>query len=496
VLKSQSIVWLLLGGAAAYLYMGNAPFPPALWIAPVLLLHFAHGSPPVRGLAGIYSVLLIASVVANVGILPVQGPMYFGYMAGISLVYLLPYVADRFIASRFPNALGTLIFPLSQATVEYAISLASPASTWGITGYTQFGFLGLMQVASVTGMYGISFLTTWFSSVLAWAWDRSFTWKTIRTRGLTCLSVLTLVIIGGQWRLTSAPGTAKTFRAAALSYPPETFKPGEATRIRHGQVAPEERDSFREKMAGLQDWFLETSRREAQAGAKIVMLGELNLLTFKEDENAFLARARDLARTEEVYLLIGMATVTPGAQYPLENKAVFIDDSGRTICSYVKAHPADKWEDSPNQPDKPFVGDTRFGRSAVVICYDMDFPGFIRKAGAEHAVLMLAPANDWREIKQIHLAMAASRAIENGFTLIRATSTGYSAVVDPYGRILAATDGFVPGARVMNSEVPVGSSGTIYAQVGDVFAWMCVAALLMLIGWGLRRPDQSTIVNR
>jgi len=145
--------------------------------------------------------------------------------------------------------------------------------------------------------------------------------------------------------------------------------------------------------------------------------------------------------------------------------------------------------------DRPFIGGTAYGRAAVAICFDMDFPAFIREAGQAQADLLLVPANDWDEIKKIHFWMAAFRAVENGATMIRATSTGLSTVVDPFGRTLAVTDHFWPGARVMVAQVPIARTGTVYARVGDLFSWLCLLALVMLTVRGAARPPGSDVRN-
>jgi apolipoprotein N-acyltransferase len=349
-------------------------------------------------------------------------------------------------------------------------------------------------MAAFTGLSGIAFLATWFASVVHWAWGRDFAWDKIRGGVLTCAGIVILVILAGSLRLTTSSSPTRTVRAAVVSYPREMFKPGEATNIRKGKVSGEERGPLREKMARLQDWFLETTHREARAGAKIVVWPELNLLVFREDEQLFLERARELARTDSIYLLMGMATVTLGAQRPLENKALLINDSGAVICSYAKSHPMPGWEVELETPGTGYVPvvNTAYGRMAIAICFDADFPGFIRQAGEQHADLLLVPANDWEEIKHIHLAMAAFRAVEIGATMIRATSTGLSALVDPYGRMLGVTDHFAPGARVMVAQVPLQSTGTLYDRVGDLFAWLCVTALVLLAGWGVFRRRSTT----
>jgi apolipoprotein N-acyltransferase len=394
------------------------------------------------------------------------------------------------IAPRLRGLASTLVFPLAWVGVEFIESRLSPGATWGLSGYTQFGNQPLLQTASVTGTFGITFLIGWFASVVNLAWDRRFVWREIQSAVLLYAAVFILVILSGSARIAAADSPARMVRAAVVSYPREMFRPGEATHIRFGQVNAEEREPFRRKMSLLQDWFLENSDREARAGAKLILWPELNLLVFKEDEPAFIERAKELARRDTTYLLIGMASVTLGATRPLENKAVLINDSGRIVCSYVKGHPMTGGEETYGTPGdgRPFVGRTAFGRTAIAICFDMDFPGFIREAGEEHAELLLVPANDWAEIKHVHTWMAGFRAVENGATMIRATSTGLSTVVDPYGRTLALTDHFSPGARVMVAQVPLASTGTIYSRVGDLFSWLCLACLAILAAWGAVRP--------
>jgi apolipoprotein N-acyltransferase len=484
----------LLGGFLAFFYLGNAPIPFAFWVAPVLLLHFARSQTPARGFVVLTSVIYLATGAADTGILPLGGVMYFAWVLVVSLIQAIPFLLDRLLCRRIEGLRATLVFPLTCVAVEFGISRLSPSATWGLTGYTQFDCPALTQLVSATGVFGITFLVTCFAAVINRAWDCRFDWPEIRTVVISYAAVLFGVLVAGSFRLATSEHPERTVRAAAISYPREMFLPGEATRIRFGQIPPESRDLYREKSGQLQDWFLEATHREATSGAKLVIWPELNVMVFKEDEQEFIERASRLARADTTYLLMGMATVSLGDARPLENKAVFMDDKGNILGAYVKGHPMMGPEQEWGKPgaDRPFVVITGLGRTAVAICFDMDFPSFIRQAGSEQPDLLLVPANDWAEIKRIHFWMAAFRAVENGVTMIRATSTGLSAVVDPYGRTLALTDHFIPGARIMVAQVPIVSTRTIYAQVGDLFAWLCVAGLLAILRRALLRPPSLT----
>jgi apolipoprotein N-acyltransferase len=264
----------------------------------------------------------------------------------------------------------------------------------------------------------------------------------------------------------------------------DLFIPGEITRITEGRVSSDDRQRTNDKLTRLHDWFLEGSRREARAGARLVAWPEQSLLVFAEDEPAFLERAQRLAADEHVYLAMGMGTIHLGEKLPFENKMVLVDPQGRIITSYLKSHPVAGWEAGIMKVGNgrvPVVA-TKDGRIATAICYDADFPEFIRQAGQGSADLLIVPANEWKEIKTIHVQMAAFRAIESGVPLVRPAASGLSSAFDPWGRVLGVADFFSTGDRTMTAQVPVGGVATLYAKVGDLFAWLCVAGLLVPLG--------------
>ena len=100
------------------------------------------------------------------------------------------------------------------------------------------------------------------------------------------------------------------------------------------------------------------------------------------------------------------------------------------------------------------------------------------------------PADDWALIKHLHFQMAVFRAIENGVSMVRATSAGVSGAVDAQGRTVALVDHFAPGARVLVAQVPVARAPTPYARMGDLFAWVCIAGLAVAVGWAILRAGR------
>jgi apolipoprotein N-acyltransferase len=341
-----------------------------------------------------------------------------------------------------------------------------------------------MQVAAVAGIWGITFLMAWFASAFDLAWRNGFGWSAGGKPLAIFTAIATTILLAGAMRMATSPAGRASMRVATINRPLDLFLPGEMTRIAEGRVQPAERPLFAPKLHRLHDWFLEGSRREARAGARLIVWPEQNLLVFKDDEPAFLQRATQLAADEHVYLAMGMGTIYPGEPLPFENKLVFIDASGRIALSYLKEHPVMGWEAGIMRRGRGGIRvlQTADGRIAGAICFDADFPSFIRRAGAEAADLFVLPVNEWRSIKDIHLHMHVFRAIENGMPLVRAAAIGLSAAVDPLGRVLGVADHLAPGDTTLVAQVPIGHVPTLYARVGDVFAWLCVAGTVLLLG--------------
>jgi apolipoprotein N-acyltransferase len=459
------MMWLVAGALLLGAGM-RMQIPIAPWLALTFLLHGARTLPVLPGMTSVAVTLYATLAVAERGILPIPGPAYFGVIAALTLTATLPFVADRLAGVRLSGWAATLIFPMAWVAFEFLQSRFTPNATWGSLAYTQYGNLPLMQLAAVTGIWGITFLIAWFASVINAA---------VRPFVLGYAAILGFVLLAGAVRIALVPSGRSTLRAAAVSFPSGLFPPGEVTRILEGRV---EGSEVGDKLACLHEWFLDRSRREARAGAKLVAWPETSLIVFQEDEAVFLERAARLAADEKIFLAMGVGTVQLHAAKPVENKAVLIDPSGSIAFSYRKSHPVAGWEARVMKPGDgrlPVVP-TAEGRMAAAICYDGDFPEFIRAVGRARADIFFLPANDWAGIKRIHFEMAAFRAIENGVPLVRAASSGISGAFDAWGRVMGEADHF-SGAATMVAQVPLGNVATVYPRTGDLFAWLCVAGL-------------------
>lgn len=163
----------------------------------------------------------------------------------------------------------------------------------------------------------------------------------------------------------------------------------------------------------------------------------------------------------------------------MDNTAMVFTPSGELAFEYHKAIPV------PGEPIAAGDGeiktvDTPFGRLGVIICFDADFPQLVRRARQRGVDILAIPANDWRAITPLHAQMARFRAIENGFSIVRATSNGQSLVADSTGAMLADVDAFATPGGVASARLPVQTRGTLYARTGDVFVFACGLLLAVL----------------
>ena len=484
MLNISSLPWLALGGLFQLFGFGRWTVPAAAWLAPLFLLRFVRLEPTLVGILLAWLALFISLSIASRGVIPVPGAAYLGVTAAMAASTTLPFLADALLAPRLEGFTSTLIFPLAWVVMEYLSARTNPFGTWGSLASTQSGNLPLMQLASVTGLWGINFLIAWFSSTFNWAWEHNFQWQAVQGGVLLYAIVWSLVMLGGGLRLVLAPSKTPTVRVAAIGWPEDILSMGDVMGVLQPNPSGEEITRTRASFQRLHDWFLESTRGEARAGAKIVLWPEGNLMVFAADEAAFLERARGLAWEHGIYLLMGMGTLHPNQQRFLENKAVLIDPAGEVAFSYTKSKPVPGWEAmaSIRGDGRLRTSESPYGRLAAAICYDMDFPELLRQAGKAGADLLLVPASDWEAIKELHHEIAVFRAVENGVSMVRVTRWGLSGVVDALGRPLAHMDHFAADPRVMVAQVPITGLRTIYAVIGDAFAWACLAGLVTLAG--------------
>jgi apolipoprotein N-acyltransferase len=460
------------------------------WLAPLFLLRFTRAQRIIVGVPVVLAVQVIALAIQYRGMVPFPTPLYVAVMVFYGLCFTLPYLGDRLLSRRLSVFSGTLVFPLVWTAIEYLLSLG-PFGSWFATAYSQYGNLALLQMLSITGLWGVTFLIGWTASAGNALWEEWTISRRVPRVATMCALLVIMTMLTGGARLALFPPAGKTVRVATLSGINSALHPDPKVVgrfFRHESLTPEEIATIRKNSAAIDDDLLNRSAREAKAGARIIFWGEANAPVLKEDENDLIRRGGILAKANGIYLGMVLASWHLETTPPLENKIVLIQPDGTPAWEFFKAHPVPGGEAaiSIRGDGKLRALDTPYGRLSSVICFDADFPQLLGQAGRLGTDLLLDPSNDWKAIDPWHTRMASFRAIEQGFNLVRHTSQGLSAAFDYQGRQLAAMDHYATTNRVLVAQVPVRGTRTIYALLGDWFAWVCLVGLTRVVILGVK----------
>jgi len=482
---NTQFVYLAITVLLSFFVGGKWNIPLAAWIAPVFGIRFFRDSDkPWRS----FLLLWAASAVVNIiswqggtamgGFGPFAEPIFFILVTPIGL---LPYVIDRLYYRRFgSSAWLTLVYPLVATAADFFSASGSPFGSFGAASYSQRDFPFVMQIAAVTGLWGITFVMSWFASLVNQIWESGFKFSRL-TLVFSAVFILILGLSIGRSLLPAQP--SQTAVVAGFSMPNGSL----AGML--GQLKSGNETGFRQAVDELHSAELAQIRTLAQTGANIVALQEGAGLGLTDQVESLLNKAAAIAREESIYIVL--PTFDLGKAVP-ENVVQIIDPQGEIVLRHVKY--------GGNQFEGTLKGDgvlqsveTPYGRLSAVICWDADFPDIMRQAGKQKVALLFVPANDWVEVRDIHAGMATFRSVENGLTIFRQTGQGVSLVSDAYGKILSRVDSFnEPAAQfagVQRVETPVQSLQTLYPEIGDLAGLLAMLASLgLLIGlWVARK---------
>ncbi len=398
-------------------------------------------------------------------------PAWVSIISGLvyGIVFSLPFLADRLMTPKIKGFLSTLVFPLAVVTIELTMSIP-PANSWFSLGYTQYGNLPLMQLVSITGIWGISFLIAWFASIVNWAWEQEFSLQTIKKGISLYLIIIVLVLLFGGAYLTLLPADLDTVRVAAIT---RSFDMDVEAKKCKGDI-PCLQELFNRSL----DEFLQDSKKAASFGAEIIMWQENALAVYHDNEEDYIKQATEFAVQGKNHLLMGMFVLSEDRSVD-ENKAILITPLGQ-VSEYLKNYvvPGDNHIEGDG---KVLIQDSDYGRLGIIICQDTHVIPFVRQAGKANVDIMLIPNHNYESVTPYIARMPIFKAIENGFNMVRADYHGLSNAVDYHGNVLAQMNDFTTEDRIMIVDIPTKGIKTIASIIGDSFAWLCVLGLLTMI---------------
>lgn len=451
---SKSAWVMLLVGFVAYVFSGGRwNIGVTAWIWPFAFLYFSRQTKTKR------QFLLLAAAIAAGNVIKWPDLLDTGYLLSAvfcllwSVCWILPFLADRLLAQKLPGSFfSSLIFPAVFVSLECLRAL-TPVGSLGLLAYTQAGFLPLMQVASLIGSYGVSFLLFWFGAVTVTAAEKRPRWKPAAG---VCFALLAASVCFGCIRLATVPAGAKnTVRVASVVGPfYEKYEDGT-----YAEIPTEESLGY----------FLSEAQRAADGGAKIACWNEEAFALDDTEEPLLTDAAITFAKEHGMILIVGYETAdTDGSENGESvNKTILVLPDG-SVTEYIKTNLIPLVELPGYVKGSGAVPrvTTDAGVISSVICFDDTFIGFIReKTGA--ADVLFVPSWDWRGVKRAHTDLSAFRAVENGYAVVKPSYDGVSAAFDRQGRVIGRFDTADTGFdTVQFADVPIKGVPTVYAKIG------------------------------
>jgi apolipoprotein N-acyltransferase len=366
-------------------------------------------------------------------------------------------------------------------------------SPWATLGYSQAGFTPLVQIASVAGVYGVSFVVATVNAAAA---------------------EVVAALLGGRGGRRAWAGAGLALAVAggaiglgALAIPAAT-PPGARTPVAivQADIGAAVRWSAEGPTRTLETYQRLTREALAQSDPAIVFWPEAAVTAFIEQEDAHRrALGATLAGRDGELVIGALRAGTRGGGPPYFNSIYVIAPDGGVAARYDKQfllpfmeyfplrldlarrHFGRVRELTPGDATPPLP--TRAGGAGILICNEAFLPHVAGARVAEGATYLVNPSNDswvvdagfaWQQFD-----IASFRAVEQRRWLVRASDSGPSGVVDPWGRVVAHTE---PLARAtLAAEIAAVDGQSIYGRVGDVFGVIC--ALVVGIALLTKRRD-------
>ncbi len=414
--------------------------------------------------------------------------MYLAIYHGVFGLLVSLLVGNSGTRSPFSTR-ALLLSPVVWVAVELARTRVT-GFPWDLLGITQVDNIPLARIATVTGVYGLSFEIMVVNAALAAA----FLVPREKKKKL----------------LLAAIGAALILQAGRLI-------PGLEIAADHNAILVQANVPILEGADWTREYFDGTLRDLAQISLNpptgrtdhsgLIVWPE-SPAPFYTSDPLFRDAISSLARQSNAWVLAGSlgirnASATPERTTEIYNSASLVSPSGEWVSRYDKVHLVPFGEYVPFKHMFAFaggltkeVGDFSRGTShaplvadgtklGVFICYESIFPDDVRQFAAKGAQVFVNISNDgWYGDSGAyaqHLKQARMRAVENSRWLLRDTNTGVTASIDPYGRVTASGPRKVRTALV--AAYAVSDATTFYTLHGDWFAYLCaiisVVALLM-----------------
>ncbi len=383
-----------------------------------------------------------------------HGPLGGLAVLGLSVLTGFSFRVAKLLMARCGTAAMIWAVPLAFVGQEVLRSETLPRYRFAYLGYgySQSHNLWLAQIASVGGVYLISFILVASNAAIAYG--------LIRRRRRSWIPVAVIAIATAVLSVACQPRDDD-----AHSQIPVACVQGE-------DLWSPEYVALTKQAAG------DPSR------PRFIVLPEHTIKEMADEKSATVSALSEVARAHGAFVCVGAHTRAPSdAACDYDNVGLLIGPDGRIVGEQAKAVPVPFFQDG-NPATSQSTFDSPYGRVGIYICYDATFTDIPRRLVGLGSELMLAPLMDperW-PVRQrwLHADMAPLRSIELRRCAVRAASSGISQIIDATGRVRAQRTR-EEGPGVIFGTVYAVQDKTLFVRGGYLFACAIGVAFVGLV---------------
>jgi apolipoprotein N-acyltransferase len=429
---------------------------------------------------------------------------WFSFLAGVAVVLFILYLSLYFGLFGLSYALvghrsisfKLMMIPSLWVTLEFIRGHFLTGFNWGSLAYAQYQNLALIQVADVTGMYGVSFLIVMVNYVFKEIVQKILRRDNVFYRELLKSLLITVIAVGlvlmyGFYRLSD--------RSVNPIISVTTIQPNIS---QESKWRPE---SWEDNL----DQHIALTKTAAQEKPMLMIWPETSFPGFLPQDLNLLMKVKQMMQKVKIPIVFGSVTQKGGQYY---NSAILFLSDAKTMQRYDKVHLVPFGEYLPGRwgipkPLQNIIPVDDFTRGAelntlsldpvkstqgspyvmgILICFEDAVPELSRRLTQKGAQFLVNITNDgWFKDSNapwMHVQSTVFRSVENRRSFVRSANTGVSVFIDPYGRLTSGVQNnqgkmtYVAGFK--KEDVVLNSSQSLYTAFGDIFIYLCFLCIL------------------